>query len=718
MRRLGAAGSWIGGIRDHFATLRYARPVIEPSVEAADCGYVCISAVMALLGRPLATSEIKRIGGTTSRGLTLKQVRDIFRALDLEADVIFFDRNRAESFPTNGVVLLSHGHYVVIGRRRGDRLQIFDPNIGWAWMKRQKFARKCNGLAIQVAAPADAKRWKPPSLGRVDRFVKAALEGRTGRRVVLCFALAQLITLLLPLLSMRAVNESLGGVRIGTLSAVAIGFAAISLTNILMSLLGDLAQSRAKRIAAVAMSRRTFDELSRKPSYWFETNSAPAIQNRVGSLAVLLDFRLDAMRAIGGAVVTFVIGICAMVFVSPYLLIPGILALGVSLLLDLGFERVQRSHFASVVETSQRRQKFVLDTLSQIPVISRFGALPAAKSRFSSLSRGAEAVEAQLKSLKGWQAALRMLVKSGETLFFVIVAAAFMGSGHFSLGGFVAVGAYKDLIATSISSIFALHIQRRSLEVHRLQAASLLNNHDCTQAPAREITGGRVELTNVSFSYGSLDRPVLREVSLRIEPGECVILRGPSGSGKSTIAKIVTGSLVHTGGDVQVDGGPPTGAMVGMASVLQSDRLIDGTIRENVTFFRRNVPDEEVIAALRVAQIADFVLSLPMRLQTQIGEGMSGLSGGQRQRILIARAALGAPRLLVLDEATSSLEVAVEASILQRFRDLGTTMLLLAHRPEVWSLADRIYTLDCDGRLVEDTVRDELVDAERQPKVA
>lgn len=700
--RLEVLRFWSDGVRDHLASLLHARPVVEPSIEAADCGYVSISAVLALLGHPLRTSEIKRIGGTTNRGLTLKQVRDILRSLGADAEVIFFDRNRAESFPTNGIVLFSKGHYVVVGRRRGDRLEVFDPNFGWAWMRRQKLARKCNGLGIQVSASPGRRPSRAPSLRHVDSFVKLAFDRGTRRRVILLFAFAQLITLLLPLLSMRAVNDSFEGVKIGIFGAIALGFLAISLINILMTLVGDLAQSKAKRIAAVSMSRRTFDELARKPSYWFETNTAVAIQNRVSSLTALLDFRLDAIRAIGGAVITFAVGVLALWFVSPYLLIPGLIGLCLSLMLDAGFERIQRSQFASVVETSQRRQKFILDTLSQVPVIARFGALAAARARFSLLSKGSEAVEAHLKSLKGWQSAFKALIKSAETLLFVAVAAAFMGKGHFTLGGFVAVGAYKDLIAASISSMFALHIQRQSLEVHRLQASAVLHDQDTDQPATREITGGRVELTDVSFSYGTLDALVLREVNLRVEPGECVILRGPSGVGKSTIAKLITGSLVQTDGMILIDGLPPASVMLGMASVLQSDRLIDGTIRENVAFFRRGVTDDAILAALRIAKIDGFVSSLPMRLLTQIGEGMSGLSGGQRQRILIARAVLGAPRLLILDEATSSLEVSTEASILQDLRTLGATMLILAHRPEVWSLGDRIYTLRDDGCLVEE----------------
>ena len=141
--------------------------------------------------------------------------------------------------------------------------------------------------------------------------------------------------------------------------------------------------------------------------------------------------------------------------------------------------------------------------------------------------------------------------------------------------------------------------------------------------------------------------------------------------------------------------------MHGMGAVLQSDRLIGGSIRDNILLYRRNIDDAEIVAALEAAALDEFVRGLPMRLSTQVGEGIGGLSGGQKQRLLIARAVLGNPRLIILDEATSSLEVAVEAQILANLKSSGATVILIAHRPEVWALADRIYELDESGRLAE-----------------
>jgi ABC-type multidrug transport system fused ATPase/permease subunit len=121
-----------------------------------------------------------------------------------------------------------------------------------------------------------------------------------------------------------------------------------------------------------------------------------------------------------------------------------------------------------------------------------------------------------------------------------------------------------------------------------------------------------------------------------------------------------------------------------------------------VVLFRRNVTDGEVIQALKTAAIDDFVRRLPMGLDTRIGEGSGGLSGGQRQRLLIARAVVQRPRLIIFDEATSSLDVETESKILEALRAEGATIILISHRPEVWVHANRIYTLESFGLLQEE----------------
>jgi ATP-binding cassette subfamily B protein RaxB len=684
-------------------TVHHCRATIEPQVEPADCGYVSISAVMSLFGRRLLVDEIKSLTGTTTRGLTLRQVRDGLRACGADAEVIAFDVTRREAYPDRGLVLLTRGHYIVIAGRRGDRFEIFDPGLGWGWTTLRKLARGCCGLGVDapgLSAPAPPPRTEKRGAG-LPIPLKLVLGNRSGRLALAWFAMAQLLVLALPLLSMWSVDRSVKGLSVGTIGAVSIGFMALSLTNILISLSGELLHNRSRRFVSVALSRVAFDSLAQKPADWFERGSAASLQNRMGSLNAQLDFYLNAVKSLGSVTATFAIGLAALLFISPWLLLPGLCSLALSGLLDLLFQRGQRDSFGSAVEASQRRQGFVLDTLAQLPLIARFGAVRSTRIRYASLVRAATMAEARLQALRGWRTALGGLAKSGDTLFFVIISASLMGAGHFTIGGFVALGAYKDLLASSVGSLFQLAMQRESQKVHELQSAALLTSGGCRERPEVEVTRGEVVLSDVFFRYGSLERPILTGANLHARAGECTVIRGPSGTGKSTLAKLMVGALTPTAGSVMIDGRPIAHSMAGMAAVLQGDRLIGGSIRDNITMFRRGVDDSAILEALKKASVDDFVLSLPMGLNTFVAEGVGGLSGGQRQRLLIARALLQAPRLVVLDEATSSLEVDIEARILEALASSGTTTIIIAHRPEVWRLADRIYSVDADG-LVEE----------------
>jgi ABC-type nitrate/sulfonate/bicarbonate transport system ATPase subunit len=177
-----------------------------------------------------------------------------------------------------------------------------------------------------------------------------------------------------------------------------------------------------------------------------------------------------------------------------------------------------------------------------------------------------------------------------------------------------------------------------------------------------------------------------------------ILIFGESGCGKSTIAKLLCGEAEPRRGVVEVNGFPPSAITSGIAAVLQTDRLITGTVRENISLSRTAVGDDQILSALDLVQFSEFVLGLPLGLETIVGEEIPGLSAGQRQRLLLARAIAVPPKLLILDEATSALDLESERSILQRLIGLGCTTIIISHRFEARDLPDRVYEMKA-GRL-------------------
>ncbi|HZW06697.1 MAG TPA: ATP-binding cassette domain-containing protein [Phycisphaerales bacterium] len=691
-------GDVFGGVR---RALRL-RPSIEPQSEPADCGFLCMSALLALHGRPSSVDQIKARVGGTSRGLTLKQLRDALNLCGLNADAVFFDKKQTGAFPQPGVVLLDRGHYVVVASSHGERLEVFDPEYGWSWIERRKLARAANGFgvlvnSVQQDAPALAPVAAPGGKQGVLDLLKLYLRG-VGVTAIVAFAIAQAVALSLPLLTMQSVDAMGLGEGLGTAGLIGLGFVLVSLISAACAHVANLAAHAASSRATQGFAGRVFAALSRKPADWFERNPTSTLQNKVSSVDVQVRFAADVFRAIGGLAIVIILGAAALFFVSPWLALPGFLSLVLSVAIELTINRAQLVHTGAMIEASQKRQAFVLDVLAQVPLLARAGSLRAGQRRYRGVVRRAAVADLRLQGVQSWRTLLLGAVKSSETLLFVSLAALFMSEGGYTLGAFVALGAYKDLLAEAMGAMFQLRQRHKAMEYNRHQTRDLDLAGPLDVRPGRTLSRGRLQVNEVSFRYGALDPPLLNDVTFEVPCGECLVIRGPSGAGKSTLSKLIAGTLRPTAGVVLIDGEPPAHPMRRFGAVLQSDRLIAGTIRENLTLYRPGVRDSDIYRALKLAEAEEFVLGLPMRLNTFVAEGVSGLSGGQRQRLLIARAVLGDPVFLLLDEATSSLEVELEERILANLKATGATMVIVAHRPEVWAFADLIGTVRA-GRL-------------------
>jgi subfamily B ATP-binding cassette protein MsbA len=217
---------------------------------------------------------------------------------------------------------------------------------------------------------------------------------------------------------------------------------------------------------------------------------------------------------------------------------------------------------------------------------------------------------------------------------------------------------------------------------------------------------GIVEFRDVTFEYQA-GVPVLHGISFTARPGTSTALVGPSGSGKSTLIGLVAAFYRPASGTILVDGKDLSTVRLSdyrsqLGVVLQDNFLFDGTVLENIAFARPDATDEEILRAARISRCDDFVAKLPDKYETVVGERGVKLSGGERQRVAIARAILADPRILILDEATSSLDSENEAAIQQGLSELmkGRTTFVIAHRLSTIRRADAILVLE-DGRIIE-----------------
>ena len=290
-------------------------------------------------------------------------------------------------------------------------------------------------------------------------------------------------------------------------------------------------------------------------------------------------------------------------------------------------------------------------------------------------------------------------------------------AGRLTIGEFFTYTFFLGFLIAPIMQIVQIGTQLTEALAGLERTHEILNERREDHDPKRTVTlseiRGNIDFDHVSFSYDG-SRMVLNDVSFHAAPGTVTALVGSSGSGKSTTIGLITAFHVPTQGRILVDGVDLSTVRLDsyrtrLGVVLQESFLFDGTVRENVAFSRPDASEEDIMRACRIARVDEFAESFPDKYDTVVGERGVKLSGGQRQRISIARAILAEPRILILDEATSSLDSESEQLIQQGLSYLmqGRTTFVIAHRLSTIRRADQILVME-QGRIVEHGSHEEL----------
>jgi ATP-binding cassette subfamily B protein RaxB len=276
--------------------------------------------------------------------------------------------------------------------------------------------------------------------------------------------------------------------------------------------------------------------------------------------------------------------------------------------------------------------------------------------------------------------------------------------------------AYKDQFSRRIAGLIDNFFELKMLRLHGERVADIvLSEVEQESMGDTEVDTSKVapviEIRNLSYRYSPSEPWILRNIDLRIEAGECIAIAGPSGCGKTTLIKLMLGLLTPTEGSVHIGdlgihqlGLSNYRNMIG--TVMQDDTLFSGSIADNICFFDPTMDHAQVEAAARQAAVHEEIAQMPMGYNSLVGDIGSGMSGGQKQRVLLARALYKRPSILVLDEATSHLDVGNERMVNSVVKAMQLTRIVVAHRPETIAMAQRVVMLE-NGRIVRDLVMSE-----------
>jgi ABC-type multidrug transport system fused ATPase/permease subunit len=527
----------------------------------------------------------------------------------------------------------------------------------------------------------------------------------------LLMAVNRVAGLVLPASTKYFIDNVISKRQIQLLTPIVLAVLAATILQGLTSFTLTQLLSKSAQKMITELRRQVQAHIGRLPISFYDANKTGVLVSRIMS-------DVEGVRnLIGTGLVEFVGGLMTAIFALVYLIHTSVLmtglAFGILLVFGVGINKA----FTTIRPIFRARPKInaevtgrLTESLGGVRVVKGYHAEDREEKVFSA------GVQRLLDNVLKTLTATSLMSLSGAGLMGLVSALIMEFGGHkvlsgsMTLGQFFAFNIFLGLLVAPVFQIVAIGTQITEAITGLERTREILNEAQEDADPRRSVTldriTGYVAMEDVSFAYDSR-KEVLREVSFRSEPGTVTALVGPSGAGKSTIIGLIAAFYVPKSGRVLVDGVDLATVKLNsyrtqLGVVLQETFLFDGTIRENVAFARPDATEDEIMAACRIARVDEFAESFEKKYDTVVGERGVKLSGGQKQRVSIARAILADPRILILDEATSSLDSESEALIQEGLRYLmrGRTTFVIAHRLSTIRRAEQILVIE-GGRIIE-----------------
>lgn len=692
----------------HFG-FRRPMPLILQS-EAAECGLACLAMVASFYGRMTDLPALRQLFNISLKGTTLAHLLPLAQSLGLEARPLRVELENVPELETPCILHWDMAHFVVLKEVRGGRLVIYDPAIGERRMRLAEASEHFTGVALELRPSADFE-----FKDETQRITLRRLLGRVAglRRalvplIVFAFAL-ELLIIAAPLFLQWVVDEVLIGRDRGLLLTLCLGFALLSVLQAAIGAIRSWAVLYFGTNLHFQWLSNLFGHLVRLPLSFFEKRFLGDLISRFDSVQILqqaLSSRLVEALVDGAMALVMLAVMC---IYSERLGLIAILSVALYLALRcITFGPARRATSEFIIH-SARQQGFLVETLRGIEALKLFHRESQRKTKWANLLARATNAKLAADKLEIFARAANVAIFGVESLLILWFGALAVMGGTLSIGMLFAFVAYKEQFNGRMSKLvdhfFELRLLR--LQVERLSDIVL---QPAESRPVMPFVDGcdsdapSLELRSLYYRYSDTDPWLLENINMRVEPGECIAITGRSGTGKSTLVKMISGLSQPQQGEVLLGGLPVqrihnAGIGARIAFVMQEDTLFSGSICENIHFFDEAPDLARVRECASLARIHDDIMAMPMSYETLVGDMGAAVSGGQKQRLLLARALYSRPSILVLDEATSHLDLETEKQIAETLRALQLTRIMVAHRPQTIAIADRILQLD-GGRLV------------------
>lgn len=670
--------------------------------ETAECGLACLAMIAGYYGQHTDLPSLRRRFSLSLKGVSLARLIDIAQSMGLACRPLRLELNELQHIQLPCILHWDLNHFVVL-REVGKRgAVIHDPAIGERKLMFDELSKHVTGIAVEVSKGPSFQRKRPDQPVSL-RALAGSIQG-LGRALLTIFGLAmalELFGLLAPQFMQMVVDQVLADGDRDLLTFLGLSFLLLMLIQTGVSALRTWTVLWLGTHFSLNWTGNVFQHLLRLPQAYFLKRHLGDVVSRFGAIASIqhtlttrfVEVVLDGLMA----VLTLVV----LLLYSPRL--TALIATAVVLYGALRwlYYRVYREANLGQITVEAKQQTHFMEAVRGVQTLRLFNQVPARSASYLNVTADALNASVAVQRLGLGFSTVQGLVSGGQRIAVLWLGAWLALKGQFSAGMLMAFAAYADQFSNRASSLVDYAIEIRLLRIQGERLADIVLTP--TEAFAEGTYVGplpeaSIRFEKVSFRYAKGEQWILKDCSFEVAAGESVAIVGPSGCGKSTLARLLLGLLdpqegrITIGGiDLRHLGKNRYRTMVG--SVMQDDRLFAGSVADNIAFFDEAAKQETVEDAARQAELHQEIITMSMGYHTLVGDMGSSLSGGQQQRLLLARALYRQPQILILDEATSHLDVKREHLITETLRHLQLTRIAIAHRPETIASAGRVLEL-------------------------
>ena len=685
--------------------------------EAAECGLACVCMIGNYHGHRLDLASLRRRFPTSLKGATLADVMLTADRLGMTARPLRLELEELGQLRRPCILHWDLNHFVVLKSVGAHKITIHDPAQGIRDVPMDEVSKRFTGVALELLPAATFKSIE----ARESISLLALMQSVTGLKSVMAQILIlsialELFGILTPFYMQWVMDQVLVSADRDLLTLLAIGFLMVVVFQNAISALRSWVVTWFSSLLGVQWTANLFSHLLKLPMPYFEQRHMGDIVSRFGSAGTIQSTLTNRFITTVLDGVMAVVTLAMLFFYSAKLtwLVLGLFIV-YALIRWAAFRPLRQANEDQIVYAA-RQQSQMLESIRGVQAIKLANKQEPRVATYANAVVDTTNKSVAIQRLSISFGTLQGLIAGVGRVVLVWLAARFVLQGQFSAGMMVAFASFADQFTGRASGLIDTVIDFRMLRLHGERLADIVLSkpeEDMeSKVAARRFTQEQanvkipnIQIEDASFRYGENEPWVLQGCSLTIHAGESVALIGPSGCGKTTLAKLILGLLKPEQGHISVDGTDVRKLglsvyrdMIGC--VMQDDILFAGSIADNISFFDTELNQERIEEVARLAQIHDDIVAMPMGYQSLVGDMGSSLSGGQRQRVLLARALYRRPLVLVLDEATSHLDVDCEMRINQAIQSMKVTRIIIAHRPETIRSANRVIVIN-QGQAVE-----------------